>query len=217
MAALDGPGLHGGNAEARGPEPHRRGDIFDAERHNPQIESHLPFGEAARDPEQGREAKPRQDADRIVTHERPVPRRRQQPERSAADLHRRIGAGKPEPALLEGLGNAHRQHEAAEHQQEQQDADRRLVRIEPVGDPGGVDPDPPHREKQQRDLHGAQRREVMQQRVRELRDGKDEDEVEEQLGIGDARVPVRHQHAKHRATRIVRRHEPCPRPSLFGR
>ena len=209
VAALDGPGFDGGEAEARRPEAHRCGDVFDGERGDPEIEPVLALGEAAENLQHRGQAEPGQDADGVVADRRAMRGRCQQPERGAADLHRRIGDRKPEPALLECLGNGGGQHEAAEHQEEEQDADRRPVGVEPVGHPGGVNPHPPYREKQQRDLQGAKRREVMQQRVRQLRDGKDEDEVEEQLGIGDAGVPVRHQHAEQRAAWIVRRHGPA--------
>jgi hypothetical protein len=43
--------------------------------------------------------------------------------------------------------------------------------------------------------------------MRQLRDGKDEDKIEKQLGVGDAAVLVRHDDAKHRAARIFLRHK----------
>jgi hypothetical protein len=135
---------------------------------------------------------------------RAVGRRRQQPEQGPADLHDRIGHGKPYSSPVERRRDRGRQHEPTQHQHEKQETNRRQVGVEPVGDPGGVDPHPPDREEQQRDLDGAERREMVQQRVRQLRDGKDEDEIEQQLRIGDAAVLVRHDHAKHRAARIVR-------------
>ena len=49
---------------------------------------------------------------------------------------------------------------------------------------------------------------MMQQRVRELRDREDEDEIEEQLGVGDAAVPIRRDDTKQRAAWIFRRHAP---------
>ena len=128
-----------------------------------------------------------------------------------ADLHRRIGDGKPQSTPVERSRDRGRQHQPAQHHCKQQQPDRRLFRIEPVGDPGGEDPHPPHREKQQRDLKRAQRREMREQRVRHLRDRKDEDEVEEQLGVGDAAVLVRHDRAKQRAACIVR-HRCAPPP-----
>ena len=87
-------------------------------------------------------------------------RRRDPQEERLADLHRRIGDREPQAAPFERRRDRGRQHQPAEHQQKEQDADRRLFGIEPVGDPGGVDPHPPHREKQQRDLQHAERREM---------------------------------------------------------
>ena len=51
----------------------------------------------------------------------------------------------------------------------------------------------------------------MQQRVRKLGDREDEDEIEEQLGIGDPAVPIGRDDTKQRAARIFRRHCPASR------
>ena len=62
--------------------------------------------------------------------------------------------------------------------------------IEPVGDPGGVDPGPPHRQHQHGGLQRAERGQVLKQAVRKLRDREHEHQVEEQFDVGDAAVLV---------------------------
>jgi len=98
-------------------------------------------------------------------------------------------SAKTRPAV-ERLRDRRRQQKARDHHREQHDADRGAVRIEPVGDPGGEDPYPPHRQEQDGGLEHAERREMRQQRVGELRDCEDKDEVEEQLDVGDAMMAV---------------------------
>ena len=146
-----------------------------------------------------RQRQPGGDPDGVHADPRARPRRRDPQENRLADLHRGVGDGEPQSAPVERRGDRRRQHEPAEHHREQQQPDRRLFRIEPVGDPGGEDPHPPHREKQQRDLQRTERGKMGEQRVRYLRDRKHEDEIEEQFRIGDAAVLVRHDRAKHRA------------------
>jgi hypothetical protein len=108
------------------------------------------------------------------------------------------------------LRNRGREHQTPEHQQEQQDADRRQFGVEPVGDPGGVDPHPPHRQKQQRRLRKAKRREPAQQRVRYLRDRENEYQIEKQFGIGDAAVLVRRDLSIKRTAFAINRHARVP-------
>jgi hypothetical protein len=113
-----------------------------------------------------------------------------QHEQIAQRLHRDVGDGEDDGSALERLRDRRRQHEAAEHQQEQDDADQRPIRVEPVRRPGGVDPRPPHRDHQQTGLDRAERRQMVQQAVRELGDREDEDEIEEQLDEGHAMMVV---------------------------
>ena len=119
-----------------------------------------PSAKPAGDPEHRRHRQPGRDADRIHARQRSRRRRRDPQKDRLADLHRGIGDGKPQAAPVERRRDRGRQHQPAEHQRKQQQPDRRLFGIEPVGDPGGVDPHPPHREKQQRDLQHAERREM---------------------------------------------------------
>ena len=65
-----------------------------------------------------------------------------------------------------------------------------LLGLQPVGDPGGEDPHPPDCQEEDQHAKGAEGGEVAEQRVRELRHGEDEHEVEEQLDVGDLGVLV---------------------------
>ena len=70
-------------------------------------------------------------------------------------------------------------------------ADRRRVGVELVGGPGRVVPRPPDRQQDDGGLAGALPVRCVQQRVRDLRDREDEDEVVEELERRGARVAVR--------------------------
>src|SRR6202012_3152858 len=106
------------------------------------------------------------------------------------------GDRKPESAPAEGLRNRGRQYEPAQHQKEQQDADRRKLRIEPVGDPGSVDPNPPYAEQQQGGLDGAEQGEMRKQGMRYLRHREHEHQIEQQFGVSDPAMLVRYDRAK---------------------
>jgi len=79
-----------------------------------------------------------------------------------------------------------RQDQADDSQHQQQQPDRDPVGIQPVGHPGGVSPqEPDHDEEQgclQRGMHRAL---AGQQEMRQLRHREDEDQIEEQLDVGD--------------------------------
>ena len=152
-----------GRAVFRNPEPHRRRDIFDCQRHRPEHQPRMAFRKAARDPEDRRHRQPGRDADRIHARQGSGRRCRDPQKDRLADLHRRIGDREPQSPGFEGLRDRGREHEPAEHQQEQQDPDRRRFGIEPVGDPGGVDPHPPDRQEQQGRLQRAERGEAAEQ------------------------------------------------------
>jgi hypothetical protein len=62
--------------------------------------------------------------------------------------------------------------------------------IEPVRRPAGVDPQLPDDEKQDQRLERTKKRQVLDKPVRQLRDGRDKDEIKEQFDLGDARAVV---------------------------
>ena len=76
-------------------------------------------------------------------------------------------------------------HQPRRHQGEQHDPHRRALGIQPVGDPAGVDPRPPDRAQHHGRLQRAHPGEMLEQRMADLGDGEDEDEVEEQLERSD--------------------------------
>ena len=68
-----------------------------------------------------------------------------------------------------------------EHDRHQQQAHDRRVGIELVRHPGRVVPRPPDHEQHERRLARALPAQVLEQKMRHLRDGEDEDEVVEEL------------------------------------
>ncbi len=201
VTTLDSPVVDGGRPEARRAKPHHRPEIFDDQRDDPEHEPGIAIRQAARDPQHAAAGQPDQDADEVQPHRRL--RGRNQPERvrRTARLDRGKCDTERQPAGAECARQRSREHKAGEHQQKQQDANRRLLGIEPVGDPGGVDPGPPHREEQQRDMQHARRREILQQSVRDLGDGEHEHQVEEQFDRSHAGMPIRRALPHHRGAR----------------
>jgi hypothetical protein len=116
--------------------------------------------------------------------------RRPEHEQAAPNLHCGKRYSEGHGAILERLGYRGGQQQPRQHQREQEQTHRAAVGIEPVGDPCSVDPRPPHRQHQKRELHRSERRQVFEQAVRELGDGKDEHQVKKQLDVGDAMVFV---------------------------
>ena len=133
---------------------------------------------------------PDRDAQEVAPVVAVVAPQRPQHEEVAPDLHCQIGEREHGAAVVERARDRGRDHQGGEHHREQEKPYRRTVRVEPVGDPGGIDPLPPHRHHQHGDLHRADRGEVLEQPVRKLRHREHENEIEEQLDIGDARVPA---------------------------
>jgi hypothetical protein len=113
-----------------------------------------------------------------------------QREQAAPDLHEHVGGREREAPRLEGFGKGRREDQARQHQDEHHEPDGRFLRVEPVGDPGGVDPYPPDGHEQQRRLQDPDKGEVLQQGMRELRYGEDENQVEEQFDEGHPTVLV---------------------------
>lgn len=81
--------------------------------------------------------------------------------------------------LGEGLRQRRRQDQPRQHDGEEHQPHRYALGIEPVGDPGGVDPHPPDGHQQKQSLDCAERGITGEQRVGELGYRKNEDEIEE--------------------------------------
>ena len=109
---------------------------------------------------------------------------------AAHHLAEHVGAREQQRLAVEGMRHRRRQQQAGQHQHEHQRAHRRAIRVHPVGEPAGVHPHPPHREQQEQGLQRADQRQVLDQRVRQLRHREHEHQVEEQLDEGDARVRI---------------------------
>ena len=102
-------------------------------------------------------------------------------EGGAARLYGDVGQGEHEPPLPEGCGDGCRHNEAREHHRDQYQPHVPRIGVEPVGEPCSVLPRPPDHEQQEQRLQRAPEARVVQEQVGELGDGKDVDEVEEQL------------------------------------
>ena len=122
-------------------------------------------------------------------------------------MHEGIGGCEGEAPRAEGVRDRGREHKPREHEDKQEQPNRRALGIEPVGDPGGVNPDPPDGEKKQTGAERAEEREVLEQEVRELRNREHKDEIEEQLDVGHAGVAPMLSCPKKRAASVIR-HRP---------
>ena len=121
---------------------------------------------------------------RVVAMQRP------QHEDVAQRQHDDIRGRESQGAVLECLGDRRRQHQAGEHQREKHDPHRGLLGVEPIGDPGGVNPRPPHREQQDGGLQRTDWRQMFEQAMGKLCHRKDEHQIEKQFDEGDAVVLV---------------------------
>ncbi len=181
MAALDVPLLDARASEARHPEERERSDEVDRQCAGPPRKAQVAFLKAADDPARPGQGKPYADALKIAHQDRRVAAHGPNEEECASHVHERERAREQQPPLLERRRNRRRDDEPGQHQHEQRDPDGQALRIQPVGDPGGVDPHPPERQQEEADFGRAPQGEVLEQGVRKLRDGENEDEIEEQL------------------------------------
>jgi hypothetical protein len=116
-----------------------------------------------------------------------------QQERRAPGEDQDEGRREGEPAVPEGVRKRGRHDQDREHHRDQREPDRPRAQLEVVGDPGGVDRRAPDRQQQEQRLRRATQRQMAQQVVRELRDGEDVDQVEEELDrpdLGRALAPL---------------------------
>ncbi len=79
-------------------------------------------------------------------------------------------------------------HQRAGHERQHQDTARQLVGIDPGRGSGGGVPGPPDTGKSRRRFEGAEPALMLQQVMRELKDGEDVHEVEDRLDRGDFQV-----------------------------
>src|SRR5215213_1814857 len=102
-------------------------------------------------------------------------------ERGTPYLDGNVCQGEHQPALAEGFWYCHRHEKAGKHHCYQHQANRQPIWVEPVGEPGCVDPHPPHHQKQHQGFQHSSEAQVLQQPVGELRHSEDVDQIEEQL------------------------------------
>ena len=150
------------------------------------------MSEGTGDPEYGGDQAPDQDAAVIV--EQRVPAQMDEHDGAAPDLHQDEGPGEDEATVPEGIRNRRPHDEADQHGGEQEPADARRLRVEPIGHPGGILPAEPDREPQHQRLDRAHQRQMMHQPVGKLGDREDIDEIEEQflerhLGVMPVALP----------------------------
>ena len=136
--------------------------------------------ERSREPENRRGHEPDEDALIIADHARMTPHRPDEEQRPP-HLHRDISARKGQPARFERLRQRGGKDQPEQHQNQQRQSHRQLFGIQPVRDPRRKDPHPPDREHQQQRLHRSQRRKMPDERMRELGDREDKNEIEEQF------------------------------------
>ena len=110
----------------------------------------------------------------------------QQHERGASDLHRGVRPGEDPRTIGKRLGNGRGHQQRQQHGGEQQAADARRLRVEPVADPARVLPAEPDREPQHQRLQYTGQVQVVQQMVAELGDREYVDQIEEQFFVGHA-------------------------------
>ena len=181
VRAFDVPILDRRTPEARHPEIRNRRERFDGERERPPRQARVVRGRCAGDPARGKHEGPHEQALEVAPPVQGFGAHGPQEEQRATDLQRGVRRREQHAARIEGLRDRDRDADPREHQRQQRQPDRDAFGIEPVGHPRGVDPHPPHAEQQHADLHQPAQREVGHQRVRELGDREDEDEVEKQL------------------------------------
>ena len=110
--------------------------------------------------------------------------------RRSPDLDRHVRSGEEQTAAPERVGDGDGHHEAREHEREHEQSHDDRVGIEHVRDPRRVGPRPPDHEQDEERPPGSTPRQVVEQQMRDLRDGEDEDEVVEELEVRRVRFLV---------------------------
>jgi hypothetical protein len=100
------------------------------------------------------------------------------------------GTVQPARPVVVRLGDAQREQEHRGHRREHHDGDRGLLGADHVGQPRVARPRPPQQHHDEDALHHRPRADVLRHERGHLREGEDEDQVEEQLERGDRRLLV---------------------------
>ena len=99
-------------------------------------------------------------------------------EKAQAGVRGRKTGGRTAVERVLGVGRHHRDDE---HLDECQHPLYRIVRVEPGREGGVADPCPPDERKERRESNQTDDRVVLSERLRDLTNGRDEDQIEEQL------------------------------------
>ena len=153
VPALDRPLVRGRAAQPRGVEADDPAQQVHADRGHPQRHPRAAGREPARDGQRAADQAPAQDALEVALQA--LAPQRDHREHAAADLHDRVRAADGQPAGPERVGQGGGHHQADPGQAEQQQPDRDPLRVQPVGDPRGVDPQLPDHGQQQRRCRSA--------------------------------------------------------------
>ena len=195
---IDRP-LAGGAAYCAGDVDQCRGD--------PPRQSGVIVGEASGQDAQWRDRRHRHEVDECLTRSR-VSHRLGALHAEHEQLHRHVGNAEPRARVgragfVERVGDGHRhrqrRRDGAQHQHPCGDA---LLEIGRRARPGELRPLPPHQPRDQRPARRTPQREVVADERGDLRDGEDEDEVEEELEVGRVAFGlVRHLRRRYRWAR----------------
>ena len=146
MLAADIPVARDGAAQTGGDESEGGTERVHRDRGDPEDGPRRPTRETTGEPEQSGCRPPREDSLKVAVEPRIVARP-DDGERGPADLHRHKRDRKQEPPLAERLGQGDGHDQGGHHGADQHHPHRSPVRIEPVGQPGRVDPGPPQRQQ----------------------------------------------------------------------
>ena len=102
-------------------------------------------------------------------------------EREQNDARADVCEWKPERCTAKDAGDGGGKNGNREHSEQRQEAVGQVVGVEAVGVEGESHPDPPHGNEEPEELEEANGRRLGAERIRELADGGDEHQVEEQL------------------------------------
>ena len=140
--------------------------------------------ERGRDDEEGEEAEERRKLCGSISEPPGV-------EDEVEDANERVRDREPEALVAVGMRHGKCHEECAGHAGEEEQLGDLVLDIDRVRHPGEARPGPPDEREHERRPAEAGRRRVAQEQHRDLRDRKDEDEVEEQLEVARAALFLR--------------------------
>ena len=127
-----------------------------------------------------------------------------------SDLQRDKRDGKHQTPLAERLRQGGRHDQAGHHDRDEHEAHRAPVRVEPVGEPGGVDPGATTARATAAPSATRHAVEVLEEQMGELRDGEDVDQVEEELHGGDPMISFAFSAQQSLGVMVSRHSRPVP-------